>query len=89
MKGLNCETIGLDWNMSISDARIIFQNQKTLQGNMDPCVLYGDYNLIKHKTKEMLNSFDGHRHIANLGHGVYPDINPDHVKCFIETVKSN
>ena len=89
MKGLNCETIGLDWNMSISDARIIFQNQKTLQGDMDPCVLYGDYNLIKHKTKEMLNSFDGHRHIANLGHGVYPDINPDHVKCFIETVKSN
>jgi uroporphyrinogen decarboxylase len=89
MKGLNCETIGLDWNMSISEARIIFQNQKTLQGNMDPCVLYGDYNLIKHKTKEMLNSFDGHRHIANLGHGVYPDINPDHVKCFIETVKSN
>ena len=56
---------------------------------MDPCVLYGDYNLIKYKTKEMLNSFDGHRHIANLGHGVYPDIDPDHVKCFIETVKSN
>ena len=89
MKGLNCETIGLDWNMSISDAKTIFQNQKTLQGNLDPCVLYGDYSLIKHKTKEMLNSFAGHRHIANLGHGVYPDINPDHVKCFIETVKSN
>ena len=89
MKGLNCETIGLDWNMSISDAKTIFQNQKTLQGNLDPCVLYGDYNLIEHKTKEMLNSFAGHRHIANLGHGVYPDINPDHVKCFIETVKSN
>lgn len=89
MKGLNCETIGLDWNMSISEAKTIFQNQKTLQGNLDPCVLYGDYNLIKHKTKEMLNSFAGHRHIANLGHGVYPDISPDHVKCFIETVKSN
>ena len=89
MKRLNCETIGLDWNMCISDAKTIFQNRKTLQGNLDPCVLYGDYNLIKQKTKEMLNSFEGHRHIANLGHGVYPDINPDHVKCFIETVKSN
>ena len=89
MKRLNCETIGLDWNMCISDAKTIFQNRKTLQGNLDPCVLYGDYNLIKQKTKEMLNSFAGHRHIANLGHGVYPDINPDHVKCFIETVKSN
>ncbi len=89
MKGLKCETIGLDWNMSISEAKTIFQNQKTLQGNLDPCVLYGDYNLIKQKTKEMLNSFAGHRHIANLGHGVYPDVSPDHVKCFIETVKSN
>ena len=67
----------------------LFSKSENTARNMDPCVLYGDYNLIKHKTKEMLNSFAGHRHIANLGHGVYPDINPDHVKCVIETVKSN
>ena len=36
----------------------------------------------------MLNSFAGHRHIANLGHGVYPDVNPDHVNVLLETVKS-
>ena len=89
MNNLKCNTIGLDWNMNISKAVNIFSNTKTLQGNLDPCVLYGDFSLIRQKTKEMLNSFANHRHIANLGHGVYPDINPDHVKCFIETVKSH
>ena len=36
----------------------------------------------------MLNKFGKSRHIANLGHGLYPDINPENVKCFIETVKA-
>ena len=89
MKDLNCNTIGLDWNMDISRARKIFGKNKTLQGNLDPCVLYGDFNLIEQKTKEMLNEFGVDRHIANLGHGIYPDINPDNVKCFIDTVKSH
>ena len=35
----------------------------------------------------MLDLFGGKRHIANLGHGVYPDTNPDKVKCFINTIK--
>ena len=87
MNNLNCETIGLDWTMSIKNATQIFNN-KTLQGNLDPCVLYGDYNTIEKKTKEMLHKFENYRHIANLGHGVYPDTDPEKVKCFIESVKS-
>ena len=88
MNGLNCETIGLDWTMSIQNATQTFNNNKTLQGNLDPCVLYGDYNTIEKKTKEMLHKFENYRHIANLGHGVYPDTDPEKVKCFIESVKS-
>ena len=87
MNNLNCETIGLDWTMSIKNATQIFNN-KTLQGNLDPCVLYGDFNTIEKKTKEMLHKFENYRHIANLGHGVYPDTDPEKVKCFIESVKS-
>ena len=89
MTNLNCNTIGLDWTMDIDQAIKLFDNTKTLQGNLDPCVLYGDFNLIEKKTKEMLNNFAGCRHIANLGHGVYPDTSPEKVKCFIESVKSN
>lgn len=87
LASLNCETIGLDWNMDIAESRAIIGPDKTLQGNLDPCVLYADFQTIELKTKNMLNSFGNQRHIANLGHGVYPDTDPEKVKCFIETVK--
>jgi uroporphyrinogen decarboxylase len=83
-----CTTIGLDWNMSVPVARSLVQEQKTLQGNLDPCVLYGSAQLIEQETKKMLNSFKSQRHIVNLGHGVYPDIDPEMVKVFINTVKN-
>ena len=86
MNGLNCRTIGLDWNMKAADAKRIFPD-KTLQGNLDPCALYGSYDQIRSETNRMLKEFEGHAHIANLGHGVYPDTNPDKVKCFIDSVK--
>ena len=85
---LSCTTIGLDWNMSIEEARVLAGERKTLQGNLDPCVLYGTESSIEHETLQLLNTFKSHRHIVNLGHGVYPDIKPDHVKAFIKTVKN-
>ena len=86
---LNCETIGLDWNMDIDESRKLIGNNVTLQGNLDPCLLYSDKVTIKEATKKMLNTFGSSRHIANLGHGLYPDTDPDHVKYFIETVKQH
>ncbi len=84
---LPCATIGLDWNMNIAESRSIVGADKTLQGNMDPCALYGSFDDIKKATSKMLKAFGPHRHIANLGHGVYPDTDPEKVKCFIQTVK--
>lgn len=84
---LPCATIGLDWNMDIAESRALIGSEKTLQGNLDPCVLYGDHSTIKKATERMLQDFGSQRHIANLGHGVYPDTNPDHVKTFIQTVQ--
>ena len=60
---------------------------KVLQGNLDPCALYGSLADVEKQTKKMLDAFGHHRHIANLGHGLYPDIEVDKVKCFIDTVK--
>ena len=84
---LNCRTIGLDWNMDMRESRRIIGDGKTLQGNLDPCALYGNFASVKAETLKMLRSFENGKHIANLGHGVYPDTNPENVKCFIETVK--
>ncbi|MEN9699112.1 MAG: hypothetical protein RLZZ301_310 [Bacteroidota bacterium] len=85
---LPCTTLGLDWNMSVELARTLVQESKTLQGNLDPCVLYGSDATIEAETKKMLKSFKSQRHIVNLGHGVYPDVDPEKVKVFINTVKN-
>jgi len=86
---LNCETIGLDWNMDPQESRGLVGPSKTLQGNLDPCVLYSSDEAIVAQTKKMLSAFGPQRHIANLGHGVYPDMKPEKVKLFIDTVKNH
>lgn len=86
MNELNCEVVGLDWNMGIEESRALLPD-KVLQGNLDPCALYGSLQDVKKETKKMLDAFGFHRHIANLGHGLYPDTEVDKVKCFIDTVK--
>jgi uroporphyrinogen decarboxylase len=85
---LNCNTLGLDWNMEIEKVRDLVGESKTLQGNLDPCVLYADKTKIEQETKKMLNSFKSKRHIVNLGHGIYPDTDFEKVKTFINTIKS-
>ncbi|MEQ9404150.1 MAG: uroporphyrinogen decarboxylase [Cyclobacteriaceae bacterium] len=83
---LNCNTIGLDWNMNPAEVRKLIPG-KTFQGNLDPCALYGSFKEIEAETKKMLDLFGEYPHIANLGHGVYPDTNPDKVKCFVNSVR--
>ena len=84
---LNCQTLGVDWNMNPKEVRSIVGEPKTLQGNLDPCLLYASDDVLVEGTKRMLDSFGNDRYIANLGHGVYPDTEPEKVKLFIKTVK--
>ncbi len=83
----NCDVVGLDWNMDIAESRSLIGPEKTLQGNLDPAALYADFETVKSETRKMLDQFGGSKHIANLGHGVYPDMETDKVKCFIDEVK--
>lgn len=88
-KNLNdvaCDVVGLDWNMDITESRALLSS-KVLQGNLDPCALYGSFDDVRRETKKMLKAFGSSHHIANLGHGLYPDTEVDKVKCFIDTVK--
>lgn len=86
MKDLSCQAIGLDWNTTPTFARQMLGSEKILQGNLDPCALYSSFQEIRSKTQTMLQEF-GPRHIANLGHGVYPDVEVDKARCFVDTVK--
>ena len=83
---ISCDVVGLDWNMDIAESRTLL-SKKVLQGNLDPCALYGSRNDVRRETKNMMKAFGHSNHIANLGHGLYPDTEVDNVKCFIDTVK--
>ena len=85
---LNCQSIGLDWNMGIESSRKLVGDKKVLQGNLDPCLLYASHETIKEKTEDMLRSFGAKNHIANLGHGLYPDTEKEKAKFFVDVVKS-
>jgi uroporphyrinogen decarboxylase len=87
LAGLDCDVLGLDWSMPVEEFRGAVGRHKTLQGNLDPCVLYADRQTIRKETRKMLDRFGSQRHIANLGHGVYPDTPWENVKYFIDLVK--
>ena len=80
------DVIGIDWNTPIEYANKIVNNQKTIQGNMDPTRLYS-----KEATKEAVLNITkvmkDKRHIFNLGHGILPDTPWENVKYFVDLVK--
>ena len=84
---LNCQVLGLDWTTEPEFAAQNAPNQ-AFQGNLDPAQLYGQPDDIVKATLNMLKRFPKGRHIANLGHGIYPDLPRENVISFVETVKN-
>lgn len=83
-----CAGIGLDWTASLASARRQVGEQVALQGNIDPAVLYGTPQMIRTEVERVLAEFgEGSGHVFNLGHGIYPDIDPEHVKELVNAVK--
>ena len=81
------EGIGVDWLVTLEEARRRTQNKVALQGNLDPVTLYADPDGIRREVKRTLESYGpGPGHIFNLGHGMSPDMNPDHVKVLVDAV---
>ena len=84
---LGADVIGLDWTIDAKAYRSTYGKEQVVQGNLDPCVLYGSAEDLRVRVRKMIDDFGG-RHIVNLGHGVYPDTPLDNVKTFIHTVKN-
>ncbi|GIV27881.1 MAG: uroporphyrinogen decarboxylase [Bacteroidia bacterium] len=87
ISSLNCNVVSLDWTIE-PEIAIKTLPDKTLQGNADPCLLYADEKTIELHTFKMLKKFNSVPYIANLGHGLYPDIEKEKVKLFVEIVHS-
>ncbi|MDA1371293.1 MAG: uroporphyrinogen decarboxylase [Proteobacteria bacterium] len=82
-----CQAVGLDWTIEIGAARQRIGGRVALQGNMDPTILYANPSAIRKEVGRILESFGpGNGHVFNLGHGITPEVNPDHVSAFVDAV---
>ncbi|CAF0943649.1 unnamed protein product [Brachionus calyciflorus] len=80
------DVLGLDWTIEPRNARKICDENLSLQGNLDPCALYASNEDLTKIIRDMLLKFGCKRYIANLGHGIYPDINPESVKHLVNQI---
>lgn len=79
--------MGVDWRIDLNEAWSIFGDDVAVQGNLDPVSIYADLPTLRQRAKDVIDSVKGRDgHIFNLGHGVMPDMNPDHVKALVEMV---
>ena len=84
-----CDAIGLDWTVDVSDALSRVGNRVALQGNLDPAVMRATPQVIAERANIILNQVNDHPgFVFNLGHGIEPDIPPEHVSALVETVTS-
>ncbi len=82
------DVIGVDWQTDAADARRRLADVPVaLQGNLDPSWLYAAPAVIRERTHHMLDAFGGRGHVANLGHGIHPDVPPHHARAFVDAVK--
>lgn len=87
MAATGCQALGLDWTTDLGNARRRVGDKVALQGNMDPTILYASPAAIAQEVKRILAGFGtGNGHVFNLGHGITPEVNPDHVSAFVDSV---
>lgn len=79
--------LGVDWTCSPQNARYLTGGKITLQGNFDPSRLLSPPSEIKKMVRQMIDAFGKDRYIANLGHGILPNIPVENARAFVNAVK--
>jgi uroporphyrinogen decarboxylase len=88
MAATGAHGLGIDWCIRPQVARELAGPTVILQGNFDPAKLLSPVARIRGEVNAMLDAFGGHHHIANLGHGILPNVPVEHARAFVEAVKS-
>jgi uroporphyrinogen decarboxylase len=88
-RAVGADVVGLDFHCRLGEARALLGDKTAVQGNLDPCALFLPREQVAERAREILRQNAGRPgHIFNLGHGVLPPTNPDHVATLVETVQS-
>ena len=85
--GLPVDVLSVDWRQPLGLVRERVGGGKVLQGNLDPGTLLGTKEEIERRTEAMIREGAGGGHVANLGHGIFKQTDPDMAQVFIDTVK--
>lgn len=85
------DALGVDWTQSLTLAKQKTLGRAALQGNLDPCALYGSSDNLKAAAEHVLDEFyavneSATGHVFNLGHGIHPGIDPQQVKTLVDHV---
>jgi uroporphyrinogen decarboxylase len=87
MADTGVDALGIDWSTDIGEARRRVGTRVALQGNLDPATLYGTPEVIRERVAGVLEAFSaGPGHVFNLGHGITPDVDPEHTGVLVEAV---
>lgn len=87
MAGSGADGLGLDWTQDIAEARRRVGDRVALQGNLDPSALYASPATIRQQVGAVLADYGhGTGHVFNLGHGIHPEVDPEHAAAMIEAV---
>ncbi|MBO1923321.1 MULTISPECIES: uroporphyrinogen decarboxylase [Thiomicrorhabdus] len=87
MAATGCDALGLDWTTDIDVARERVGDKVAIQGNMDPSMLYASPERIRAEVGFILEKYGkGSGHVFNLGHGIHPEVKPEHAEAFIKAV---
>ena len=82
-----CDALGVDWTTDLATARGYVEDKVALQGNLDPATLRESPEVIRQGVADTLASYgSGPGHVFNLGHGITPDIDPDHLGVLVDAV---
>ena len=85
---IGCDAVGLDWTMDIGEARRRVGDKVALQGNLDPCVLFSNPEVIRAEAGKVLASYgNGSGHVFNLGHGISQFTSPENAAALVEAVR--
>ncbi|KAF9999485.1 Uroporphyrinogen decarboxylase in heme biosynthesis [Entomortierella chlamydospora] len=87
LSDIGYDAVSLDWTHTPESAKAITKGRVTLQGNMDPNVLFGGDEAIIAAVEKMVRGFGStERYIANLGHGILPTVPVEAMELFLKTV---
>ncbi|MCL4491550.1 MAG: uroporphyrinogen decarboxylase [Nitrospirae bacterium] len=87
VKKSGADIFGIDWRIDMADAIGMLGSDVAVQGNLDPCTLFGPKDLIRDRVKGILNRAEGAKgHIFNLGHGILPETPVENAIAMVEAV---